>query len=71
LGHSLLTFLVSGFSFAERAMRTLLQDLRFSYREWRKRPGLALTAVLSLALGIGTTTAVFSVTYALLVNPFP
>src|SRR2546429_554872 len=71
LGHCLLTFLVSGFSFAERAMRTLLQDLRFSYREWRKRPGLALTAVLSLALGIGTTTAVFSVIYALLVNPFP
>jgi len=71
LGHSLLTFLVSGFSFAERAMRTLLQDLRFSYREWRKRPGLTLTAVLSLALGIGTTTAVFSVIYALLVNPFP
>jgi len=52
-------------------MRTLLQDLRFSYRERRKRPGLALTAVLSLALGIGTTTAVFSVIYALLVNPFP
>ena len=52
-------------------MRTLLQDLRFSCREWRKRPGLALTAVVSLALGIGATTAVFSVIYALLVNPFP
>ncbi len=52
-------------------MRTLLQDLRFSYREWTKRPGLALTAILSLALGIGATTAVFSVIYALLVNPFP
>ncbi len=55
----------------ERSMRTLLQDLRFSYREWSKRPGLALTAILSLALGIGATTAVFSVIYALLVNPFP
>jgi predicted permease len=52
-------------------MRTLLQDLRFSCREWRKRPGLALTAILSLALGIGATTAVFSVIYALLVNPYP
>src|SRR6516164_3799734 len=52
-------------------MRTLLQDLRFSCREWRKRPGLALTAMVSLALGIGATTAVFSVIYALLVNPFP
>lgn len=52
-------------------MRTLFQDLRFSYREWSKRPGLALTAILSLALGIGATTAVFSVIYALLVNPYP
>src|SRR5258707_3966656 len=52
-------------------MRTLLKDFRFSYREWAKRPGLALTAILSVALGIGATTAVFSVIYALLVNPFP
>ena len=52
-------------------MRTLFQDFRFSCREWSKRPGLALTAMLSLALGIGATTAVFSVIYALLVNPFP
>ena len=52
-------------------MRTLFQDLRFSYREWSKRPGLAITAILSLALGIGATTAVFSVIYALLVNPYP
>ena len=52
-------------------MRTLLEDLWFSYREWGKRPGLALTAIISLALGIGATTAVFSVIYALLVNPFP
>ena len=52
-------------------MRTLFRDLRFSCREWSKRPGLAATAILSLALGIGATTAVFSVIYALLVNPFP
>src|SRR5215467_14012550 len=52
-------------------MRTLLQDLKFSYRELSKRPGLAATAILWLALGIGATTAVFSVIYALLVNPFP
>jgi putative ABC transport system permease protein len=52
-------------------MRTLFQDLRFSCREWSKRPGLALTAIVSLALGIGATTAVFSLIYALLVNPFP
>ncbi len=49
----------------------MLQDLRFSWRELRKQPGLACTAILSLTLGIGATTAVFSVIYALLVNPYP
>ena len=52
-------------------VRTLFLDLKFSFREWSKWPGLAVTAILSLALGIGATTAVFSVIYALLVNPFP
>ena len=52
-------------------MRGVAQDLRFSYRELRKNPGLALTAILSITLGIGATTAVFSVIYGLLVNPFP
>jgi predicted permease len=37
----------------------------------RRRPGFTLTAVLSLALGVGATTAVFSVIYAVLINPFP
>jgi putative ABC transport system permease protein len=49
----------------------VLQDLRYFFREFRKKPGLALTAVISLALGIGATTAVFSVIYGLLANPFP
>src|ERR1039457_3557715 len=49
----------------------VLQDLRFFFREVRKKPGLALTAIISLALGIGATTAVFSVMYGLLANPFP
>ena len=52
-------------------MRTLLQDLRFSYREWRKRPGLLLTAVLSLALAIGATTAMFSVIAGVLAGISP
>lgn len=47
------------------------QDLRSAWRELRTRPGLALSAVLSLALGIGAATAVFSVIYGLLVNPYP
>jgi predicted permease len=49
----------------------MLQDFVFSWRELRKQPGLAFTSILSLTLGIGATTAVFSVIYALLVNPYP
>ena len=49
----------------------MLQDLRFAFRELRKRPGLALTAIFSLILGIGATTSVFSVIYGLLANPYP
>ena len=52
-------------------MQTLLQDFRYSLRQLRKNPGFALTAVISLALGIGATTAVFSVVYAILMNPYP
>jgi len=50
---------------------TRRSDLKFPWRELRKQPGLALTAVHSLTLGIGATSAVFSVIYALLVNPYP
>jgi predicted permease len=46
-------------------------DLRYSFRELRKRPAFTITAILSLALGIGATTAVFSVIYAVLINPYP
>jgi len=49
----------------------MLQDLRFALRELRKKPGLALTAIFSLMLGIGATTSVFSVIYGLLANPYP
>ena len=52
-------------------MHTLLQDLRYSARQLIKSAGFTLTAVLSLALGIGAATAVFSVIYAALVSPYP
>lgn len=49
----------------------LARDLRQGARELRKSRGLALVAILSLALGIGATTAIFSAIYAVLVDPFP
>lgn len=52
-------------------MRTVLQDLRYTIRQMAKTPGFALTAICSLALGIGATTAVFSVVYAIVVDPYP
>ena len=52
-------------------MRTLLHDFRYSLRQLFKNPGFSLTAIISLALGIGATTAVFSVVYAILMNPYP
>jgi len=52
-------------------VHSVFQDLRYSLRQLIKNPGFALTAVISLALGIGATTAVFSVIYAALMNPYP
>src|SRR5258708_1595852 len=55
----------------EVAMWTVLQDLWVSLRQLIKSPGVTLTAFVSLALGIGATTATFSVLYAGLLNPYP
>ena len=49
----------------------LRQDLSFAFRQFRKSPLFAFTAIVSLMLGIGATTAVFSVVYAILLNPYP
>ena len=51
--------------------QSLSHDLRYALRQLVKSPGFTLTAVVSLALGIGATTAVFSVLYAALIHPYP
>src|SRR3982751_4241566 len=52
-------------------MQTVKKDLTFAIRSLRNHPAFALTAILTLALGIGASTAIFSVVNAVLLRPLP
>src|SRR5450756_2059961 len=49
----------------------LIRDLHFAFRQLRRSPGFALTAILTLALGLGANTAIFSLLNSLLLRPLP
>src|SRR5437763_9601699 len=52
-------------------METSLQDVRVTLRAFRRAPGFPLTAIATLALGIGATTAIFTTLSAVLLKPLP
>src|SRR5579859_6953101 len=52
-------------------MQTFFRDIRYAARQLRKSPGFSLTVILALALGIGATTAIFSLVEGIILRPLP
>jgi hypothetical protein len=55
----------------EIAMRPIINDFRYALRQLRRSPGFTLTAVITLALGLGATAAVYGVIQSVLLTPLP